>query len=93
MRAIWNGSILADSDDTVEVEGNHYFPASAVRMEFMQPSDTHTTCPWKGQASYFTVQVGGDTNPDAAWYYPEPREAAQQIRGRIAFWRGIEITE
>ena len=91
MRAVWKGIILADSDDTLEVEGNHYFPVADVRMEYLQPSETHTTCPWKGQASYYSVVVDGETNPDAAWYYPEPKQAAQQIRGRIAFWRGVEI--
>ena len=93
MRAIWNGTVIADSDDTLEVEGNHYFPADAVKMEFMQPSDTRTTCPWKGLASYYSVQVDGYTNTDAAWYYPEPNEAARQIKGHVAFWRGVEIVE
>ena len=83
--------MIADSDDTIAVEGNHYFPADAVKMEFMQSSDTHTTCPWKGLASYYSLQVDGKTNTDAAWYYPEPKEAAQQIKGYVAFWKGVEI--
>lgn len=91
MRAIWNGTMIADSDDTIVVEGTHYFPADTVKMEFMQPSDTHTTCPWKGLASYYSLQVDGETNTDAAWYYPEPKEAAQQIKGQAAFWKGVEI--
>jgi uncharacterized protein (DUF427 family) len=93
MRAIWNGTVIAESDDTVLVEGNHYFPDFAVRMEFMLPSETHTICPWKGQASYYSIQVGGDTNVDAAWYYPEPKQAARRIKGHTAFWKGVEIVD
>ena len=92
MRATWNGVVIAESDDIVEVEGNVYFPPDAVRTEYLQPSDTHTTCPWKGVASYYSIQAGGLTNPDAAWYYPEPLEAAAHIRDRVAFWKGVEIT-
>lgn len=92
MRAIWKGMVLAESDDTVEVEGNQYFPAESLRMEFFEPSATHTACPWKGVASYYTVKVGGARNADAAWYYPDPKPAADRIRGRVAFWRGIEVT-
>ena len=91
MRATWNGTTIAESDDTVVIEGNHYFPRDAVRQEYFQPSDTHTTCPWKGEASYFNVVVNGETNKDAAWYYPEPKPAAQEIKDRVAFWRGVKV--
>ena len=90
-RATWNGSILAESDDCVVVEGNQYFPAEAVRREHLRPSATHTTCPWKGVASYYDVVVDGQVNRDAAWYYEDPKPAAAEIRGRIAFWRGVRI--
>lgn len=93
MKAIWNGAVLAESDDTVVVEGNHYFPAESLSREYFVPSGTHTTCPWKGEASYYTVQVGGQQNPDAAWFYPDPKDAARQIRGRVAFWKGVQVTE
>lgn len=93
MRATWNGTVLAESDDTVVVEGNHYFPASSLHDEHFTESPSHTVCPWKGTASYYTVVVGGDSNPDAAWYYPEPKPAAEEIRHRVAFWRGVEIDE
>ena len=93
MKAIWNGAVLAESDDTVVVEGNHYFPAESLSREYFVPSGTHTTCPWKGEASYYTVQVGGQQNPDAAWFYPDPKEAARQIRGRVTFWKGVQVTE
>jgi uncharacterized protein (DUF427 family) len=93
MRAIWNGEVIAESNDTVEVEGNHYFPAASVKMEFIRPGNTHTSCPWKGEASYYSIEAGGETNVDAAWYYPEPREAAKNIKGRVAFWRGVEVKE
>jgi len=93
MKAIWNGEVIAESDDTVVVEGNHYFPRSSVREDFLRPSETHTVCPWKGTASYFTLEVGGQQNPDAVWYYPAPKEAAQQIAGRVAFWRGVQVAE
>jgi uncharacterized protein (DUF427 family) len=93
VRAVWNGTVIAESDQTVVVEGNHYFPRSAVRDEYLTGSDTHTICPWKGTASYYSLSVGGAQNPDAAWYYPEPKPAAAQIRDRIAFWRGVEVSE
>ena len=93
MKAIWNGAVLAESDDTVVVEGNHYFPAESLSREHFVPSGTHTTCPWKGEASYYTVQVGGQQNPDAAWFYPDPKDAARQIRGRVAFWKGVQVAE
>lgn len=91
MRAIWNGATIAESDDTIVIEGNHYFPRDAIRQEYFQESDTHTTCPWKGQASYFNVVVDGETNKDAAWYYPDPKAAAQEIKDRVAFWRGVKV--
>ncbi len=90
--ATWNGATIADSDDTIVVEGNHYFPADAVRSEYLTESDTHTVCPWKGTASYYTVVVDGKQNKDAAWYYPQPKPDADHIRGRIAFWKGVEVT-
>ena len=93
MRAVWNGAVLAESNDTVVVEGNHYFPESALRREHFRPSATHTTCGWKGVASYYDVVVGSDVNPDAAWFYPDPKDAAANIRGRIAFWKGVRVTE
>ena len=93
MKAIWNGEVIAESDDTVNVEGNQYFPISSVKKEFLKESDTHTTCPWKGEASYYTLEVDGETNPDAAWYYPEPKEAAKHIKDRVAFWRGVKVEQ
>lgn len=92
-KAIWNGAVLAEADDSkIEmVEGNVYFPPDAVRMEHLQPSDTHSVCPWKGTASYYHVVADGQTNPDAAWYYPEPKDAAKQIAGYVAFWRGVQV--
>ena len=90
-RAIWNGTVIADSPDTVVVEGNHYFPADSIKREYFQPSDTHTVCGWKGTASYYTLDVNGQTNPDAAWYYPDPKPEAAQIKGRVAFWKGVKI--
>ena len=93
MKAIWNGQTIAQSSDTVVVEGNHYFPLESVRPDVLRPSDTHTVCPWKGTASYYTLEVGSERNPDAAWFYPEPKEAARQIRGRVAFWKGVEVEE
>jgi uncharacterized protein (DUF427 family) len=93
MKATWNGTVIAESDETVVVEGNHYFPKAALRPEHFRPSATHTTCGWKGQASYFDVVVGENVNRDAAWYYPEPKPAAEEIRGRVAFWRGVTVTK
>ncbi|MBF6468611.1 DUF427 domain-containing protein [Nocardia beijingensis] len=92
-KAMWDGEILASSSDTVLVEGNHYFPAEAVRKEFLRPSGTHTTCPWKGEASYYTLEVHGNRNEDAAWYYPDPKSAAEQIKDHVAFWRGVEVID
>jgi uncharacterized protein (DUF427 family) len=93
MKAIWKDVVLAQSDNTIVVEGNHYFPAETINREFFRDSSTHTTCPWKGVASYYTVQVGDHANPDAAWYYPEPKEAAKSIANHVAFWRGITVVE
>ncbi len=91
MKATWKGAVLAESDDTVVVEGNHYFPPDAVKREYFRESGTHTTCPWKGEASYYDVVVGGEVNRDAAWFYPETKEAADNIRGHVAFWRGVRV--
>jgi uncharacterized protein (DUF427 family) len=93
MRATWNGAVLAQSDDTVIVEDNHYFPREALASEHFKPSETHSTCPWKGEASYLTVEVDGELNEDAAWFYPEPKEAAGNIRDHVAFWKGVEVSE
>jgi uncharacterized protein (DUF427 family) len=91
VKAIWNGAVLAESDQTVVVEGNHYFPPEALRREFFRESGHHTLCPWKGTASYYDVVVGGQTNANAAWYYPNPSDAARNIAGRVAFWKGVEV--
>ena len=91
MRAVWNGAVLAESDRTVVVERNHYFPPDRVRREYFKPSDTHTVCGWKGTASDYTIEVDGERNPDAAWYYPDPKDAARQIAGYVAFWKGVTV--
>ena len=91
MKATWKDAVLAESDETVVVEGNHYFPAESINREHFRESVTHTTCPWKGVASYYDVLVGGEVNSDAAWYYPEPKDAAKEIKGRVAFWRGVRV--
>ena len=91
MKAIWNGVVLAESTETIVVEGNHYFPASSIHKEFFKSSGTHTICGWKGTASYYTIEVEGKQNSDAAWYYPEPKDAAKEIAGRIAFWKGVKV--
>jgi uncharacterized protein (DUF427 family) len=93
MKAIWKGTVVAESNDTVVVEGNHYFPAEALRPEFTLPSNTKTMCSWKGQASYMSLFVNGDANPDAVWTYLDPKEAAAEIKGRIAFWKGVQVVE
>lgn len=90
-KAVWEGATLADSNQTVEIEGNQYFPPDSIRKEFFQPSEHHTTCGWKGEASYFDVVVNGNRNANAAWYYPEPKSAAKQIKGYVAFWRGVRV--
>jgi uncharacterized protein (DUF427 family) len=91
MKATWNNALLAESDETVVVEGNHYFPANSIQLEHFRESATHTTCPWKGIASYYDVVVNGEINKDAAWYYPSPKEAAKNIEGRVAFWKGVKV--
>ncbi len=93
MKALWEDTVLAESDDTVIVEGNHYFPPESVKTEYLEESSTHTVCPWKGTASYANVVVKGKTNKDAAWFYPEPKDAAGEIKGYYAFWRGVRVTE
>jgi uncharacterized protein (DUF427 family) len=91
MQAIWNGKVIAESDSTIVVEGNHYFPADAIRKEFFKQSERISNCFWKGSASYYDIQVGKDRNPAAAWYYPEPGPAAAMIKDHVAFWRGIQV--
>ena len=93
MKAIWKGQVLAESDDTVVVESNHYFPLSSLNMEYFKSSDSTTRCAWKGEASYYSIVVDGEINVDAAWYYPSPSEAAEAIRDRVAFWHGVEVVE
>lgn len=90
-KAIWNGAVIAQSDACEVVEGNQYFPPDAVDKQYLRASPTHSTCPWKGEASYYSLEVDGKTNPDAAWFYPEPKPAAKNIRGYVAFWRGVEV--
>jgi uncharacterized protein (DUF427 family) len=90
-KALWNGTVIAQSDQTVEVEGNQYFPAASVRREYLKPSTNHSICPWKGTASYYDLEVNGQRNPNAAWYYPDPKPAASQIRDHVAFWKGVEV--
>jgi uncharacterized protein (DUF427 family) len=92
MKAIWKGAVLAESDSTQEVEGNQYFPPDSINRAYFKESATHTTCPWKGLASYYDVVVDGETNKDAAWYYPEPNSAAKQIKEHVAFWKGVEVS-
>jgi len=91
MKAIWNNIVIAESDDTVLVEGNHYFPESSLKREFTSFSNHKSSCPWKGQASYYSLIVNGDLNTDAVWYYPEPKPEAEMVRGRVAFWKGVKI--
>ena len=91
MRAIWNDKVIAESDATVVVEGNHYFPLDSVDQEVLRPSETHTVCPWKGTASYWSVEVDGATSTDGAFTYPQPKEAAAQIKDRVAFWKGVTV--
>lgn len=91
MKAIWNGVVLAQSENTVVVESNHYFPPGSVNHEYLEKSTTHSTCPWKGEASYYNISVGGKENRDAAWFYPAPKQAASKIKDHVAFWRGVEI--
>jgi uncharacterized protein (DUF427 family) len=93
MRATWNGVTIAESDDTVVVEGNHYFPAESVKADLLASSDHQTSCPWKGVASYHSIVVDGETNTNAAWFYPTPKDAAKEITGRVAFWKGVKVAE
>jgi len=93
MKAIWNNKVIAESNKTIVVENNHYFPPESVKFEFFEESNTHTTCPWKGVASYRTLTVDGRQNTDAAWYYPAPRELARGIKNYVAFWKGVTIVE
>jgi uncharacterized protein (DUF427 family) len=90
-KAIWKGTILAESDQTRVVEGNHYFPPDSIKKEYFQSSENHTICPWKGMASYYSVEVDGQVNKDAAWYYPSPKPAAKDISGYVAFWKGVRV--
>lgn len=92
-KAIWKNTVIAESDQTVMVEGNHYFPPASIRADAFVPSDKHTVCPWKGTASYFSLVVDGEQNTDAAWTYPEPKEAAENIRDHYAFWKGVTVTD
>jgi uncharacterized protein (DUF427 family) len=91
MKATWNNVPIAESDETIVIEGNHYFPPDAIAKDYFQPSDTHTICPWKGEASYYNVVVDGQVNKDAAWYYPQPKDAAAEIKDYVAFWRGVRV--
>lgn len=93
MKAVWNGKVLAESDDLVQVEGNYYFPAQSLNKEFLIPSKTESFCPWKGTASYYSIDVDGKRNEDAVWYYPEPKPAAIKIKDRVAFWKGVQIQD
>jgi uncharacterized protein (DUF427 family) len=99
MKATWNGATLAESDDTLVVEKNHYFPAGSINEQYFSDSDTHTICPWKGTASYKTIEVDGESNPDASWYYPEPKDAdydgrsAAEFKDRFAFWKGVTVED
>lgn len=91
MKAIWNNTVIAESDATVVIENNHYFPVDSIKKEYFKPSDKHTSCPWKGKASYYTLEIDGKKNEDAAWYYPEPKDAAKEIKGSVAFWKGVTV--
>ena len=93
MKAIWNDQIIAESDDTIQIEGNHYFPPESINKEFYKESETRSLCPWKGTASYYNIEVNGNTNADAAWYYPEASELAKSIKGYVAFWKGVQVVE
>ncbi|NJM23278.1 MAG: DUF427 domain-containing protein [Richelia sp. RM2_1_2] len=90
-KAIWNGAVIAESDETIVVEGNHYFPADSINKQYFKESDKHTVCPWKGTANYYDIEVDGEINQDAAWYYPTAKEKAKQIEGYVAFWRGVKV--
>ncbi len=92
MKAVWNNQVIAESDDIVTIEGNAYFPQTALRQEFVRPSTHTSVCPWKGTAHYYSLNADGQANPDAVWFYPEPKQAAENIRGRVAFWKGVQVT-
>jgi len=92
MKAVWNGAVLAESEHTEIVEGNHYFPAGSLKREHFLPSETHSVCPWKGTADYYVIDVNGEKNPDAAWFYPQPKDAAKQIKDHVAFWKGVKVS-
>lgn len=91
MKAVWNNTVIAESDSTIVIEGNHYFPPESIKKEFFDESRTNTRCGWKGTASYYSIKIDGELNKDCAWYYPEPSEAATKIKGYIAFWKGVEV--
>jgi uncharacterized protein (DUF427 family) len=91
VKAVWKGKVIAESDKCEEVEGNYYFPPDSVKKEFLKESDAKSTCPWKGEASYYDIEVDGEVNEGAAWYYPEPKDAAKNIKGYVAFWNGVEV--
>jgi uncharacterized protein (DUF427 family) len=93
MKAIWNNQIIAESNDTIVIEGNHYFPAASISKNYFKKTDTHTVCPWKGTASYYSIEVDGAINKDAAWYYPKAKEMAKNIENYVAFWKGVEVTK
>lgn len=93
MKAIWNNQIIAESTETIIIENNHYFPVDAIKSQYFTKTDTHTHCPWKGEASYYTIEVDGSQNKDAAWYYPEPKYAAKAIKDYVAFWKGVTVKE
>lgn len=93
MKALWNNQVIAESDDTVEVEGNHYFPRDSVKDDYLAESDHTSVCGWKGTANYYSLEVDGQTNENAVWYYAEPKDAAKEIAGRVAFWKGVEVVE
>ena len=93
MKAIWNGKVLAESDKTINVEGNQYFPPESIDQQYFNESNTHSVCPWKGTASYYTIEVDGASNPDAAWYYPETSKMAEHIKGYVAFWKGVTVAK
>lgn len=92
-KATWEGAVLAESDNTIEIEGNQYFPADAIHKEHFKPSNAHSVCPWKGTASYYDIEVDGKSNPGAAWYYPQPKDAARQIKDYVAFWKGVRVEQ
>ncbi|MEH6535060.1 MAG: DUF427 domain-containing protein [Psychroserpens sp.] len=93
MKAIWNNQVIAESDNTVVIENNHYFPPESIKKDFFKLNDTHSTCPWKGEASYYTLQVDGKENRDAGWFYPEASQLAKSIKGHVAFWKGVEVVK